>query len=216
MDLDIDLPEGCFKLRIDIENLTKDIYLQRNYGYGRMGLYSNQSFKDNEFTFTLDVERNGLNETFPRAGAFAAYVDDDCFAAVYIDAYYSNIVFYERTSGISSDRISKIKMPEGFDYKARHTIKCIRTGSQIEYYIDGTYLTTRSFISSAAKVALITEDAEARFGEVKLAVDGSEKNLSWTQKECDVRINGAKIYGSNSKKGIWLRPQPEFVLVIEK
>ena len=82
------------------------------------------------------------------------------------------------------------------------------------YYVDGSLLTTRTFENSSTKVALITEDAEARFANISLVVDGETKQLELVIKDCLVDINGKTLYSTVHKEGIWHRIKPKFVVVM--
>ncbi len=198
---------GYDKLEISAKNDSPNVYIQSAVGYGRTGLYGGSLSTDYEFSFDATVLRNGLNETFPRAGGFAAYVDNNNFAAVYIDAYYSNIVIYERRGSKSSDVTTKIKMPDGFDYYANHNIKVVRSGSTFTYYVDGNIIAERTLSLAASKVALITEDAQARFANVVRKVSGTAENISWSDYNTNVDIYGKTVYSTKVTAGVWKRPE---------
>ncbi len=204
---------GYDKLEIDAENVSPDVYIQSAVGYGRTGLYGGRLSTDYEFEFDVSVLRNGLNETFPRAGGFAAYIDDNNFAAIYIDAYYSNIVVYERRGTQSSDVTTKIKMSDDFDYYAEHRIKAVRVGRTFTYYVDGIRIATRILDIGASKVALITEDAQARFANVVRKIGGTPESIAWSAYDTNVNINGQKVYGTKVTKGVWKRPEVILKLV---
>ncbi len=207
------LVAGYESAKIKVENLSPDVYIQSATGYGRTGLYGGKLQSNYDFTFDLKVLQNGLNETFPRAGAFAGYVNDNNFAAIYIDAYYSNIVIYERLGGQSSDKTTNIKMPKDFDYFANHTIRIVRAGKTFTYYVDGEIISTRSFALGASKVALITEDAQARFSNVSRLIGGTEEKISWSKYEVGVNIYGKTIYSTKVTVGDWQRAKPKLMLV---
>ena len=214
LDLNVKLPEGTSSLKLVLTNTSKDVYYQTNTGYGRVGLLNQKGYSDYEFNVDVDVIRNGLNETFPRAGVYSAYVSEDNFHAIYIDSYYSNIVIYERTNGKSSDNVLKYKMPEGFDYKAKHNIKVVKESNTIVYYIDGQHIASRSISKTAYRVGMITEDAVARFGNISLIVDGETKETNWVQRNCLVEINGKTLYSTTYKEGIWHRIKPTFIIIM--
>lgn len=115
-----------------------------------------------------------------RAG-LAAYVDDDNFAALYLDAYYSNIVIYERVGGQRNDKTYKIKMEEDFDYSAKHTLRAVRSGENVFYFVDGELVAEHTLKLAPSKVALITEDAQARFSDVVRRIGGRVEEISWAR-----------------------------------
>ena len=214
LDVNVKLPDGTNSLKLVLTNTSKDVYYQTNTGYGRLGMINQKSYANYEFSVDVDVIRNGLNETFPRAGIYSAYVSEDCFSAIYIDSYYSNIVIYERTNGKSTDRVTKYKMPEGFDYKAKHNIKVVKQSATITYYVDDVLITSKTVEKSAYKVGMITEDAVARFGNISLIVDGETKEINWVQRNCLVEINGKTLYSTTYKEGIWHRIKPTFIIIM--
>ena len=201
---------GYDKLSVTAENTSPDVFVQSATGYGRTGLYGGSKSTEYEFSFDVTVLRNGLNETFPRAGGFAAYVSDDSFAAVYIDAYYSRMVIYERRNGRSSDVTVNIKMPDGFDYYAEHNIKVVRNGNTFRYYVDGTLIATRTLALAPSEVAIITEDAQARFANVVRKVNGSDdaEKISWRKYDINVDIKDKTAFGGTRfTQGVWKRPE---------
>lgn len=200
---------GYDKLSVTAENASPDVFLQSAVGYGRTGLYGGSKSTEYEFSFDVTVLRNGLNETFPRAGGFAAYVDDNSFAAVYVDAYYSRMVIYERRNGQSSDVTVNIKMPDGFDYFANHNIKVVRSVNVFRYYVDGMLIATRTLALAASEIALITEDAQARFANVVRKVNGSDvaEKISWRVHDINVNIKDKTAFGGTRyTEGVWKRP----------
>lgn len=216
IDVRLTLSEGTSELKFTVENVSESVYFQTNHGYGRMGMYSSMGYSGYEFSASVKVLRNGLNETFPRAGIFGAYIDDTRFSAIYIDAYYSNIVVYHRENGRSTDSTVNYRL-ENFDYKAAHVLSAVRSGREIKYYVDGEYLTSR-YLSSAyanakCKVAILTEDVEARFGSVSLKENGTAKDISWVKKNVNVDINGKNVYGTNTRSGEWSRLSPKLIMV---
>lgn len=204
---------GYEKIVITAENTSPDVFVQNAVGYGRTGLYGGKQSENYEFSFDIRVLRNGLNETFPRAGGFAAYIDDNNFAAFYVDAYYSNIVIYERSGGKPSDITTNIKMPDGFDYYADHNLKAVRRGRTFEYYVDGKLIASRTLSLGASQVALITEDAQARFANVVRTVGGELENIAWKTYDTKVDINGKTVYGTKVTQGVWKRPKTKIVFI---
>lgn len=213
-DLEAEIPEGTQSIEIAVENLSPDVYYQTATGYGRTGLYAGEASEHYEFSFDVQVIRSGLNETFPRAGGFAAYVDDDHFAAVYLDAYYGNIVIYERANGQDSDVTTNIRMPEDFDYHASHNFRIVRSGNTFTYYVDGEKIAERTLSLAASKVALITEDAVARFANVQRIVDGEAETLSFSAYNVGVNIKDKTIYSTKVTEGVWKKLAPEVVIIV--
>ncbi len=203
-------------LKLKVYNSSPCVYLQTNTGYGRAGMYSGVLADAYEFSADVKVVRNGLNETFPRAGIFGAYVNEEKFSALYIDEYYSNIVVYERTSGMSSDKVVKIAMPKDFDYTVEHNLKAVRNKTSITYYVDGQQVASRTFVSDKSSVAIITEDAVARFANVKATVGGEDKVLNLNQKNTLVEIKGTTQYSTVFENGVWSRPTVGLAVVFKK
>ena len=141
-------------------------------------------------------------------------MDDDHFAAIYVDAYYSNIVIYERENGQPSDNTIKIDMGEGFDYDAPHLIRAEREGNCFRYYVDGELIAERTMNLAPSSVALITEDAQARFDRVSRTLDGVGENLTWKQYDVGVNINGKTVYSTKVTEGVWARPEQRLVFVL--
>ena len=206
--------EGYSGLKITAENTSPDVYTQTAVGYGRTGLYGGAASENYDFSFDVRVLRNGLNETFPRAGGFAAYVDDDNFAALYLDAYYSNIVIYERVGGQRNDKTYKIKMEEDFDYSAKHTLRAVRSGENVFYFVDGELVAEHTLKLAPSKVALITEDAQARFSDVVRRIGGRVEEISWRAYNVGVNIYGKNVYSTKVTQGVWARVKPRLQLVL--
>ena len=204
---------GYEKLTVNAKNTSPNVYVQSAVGYGRTGLYGGRLSADYEFSFDICVLRNGLNETFPRAGGFAAYVDDNNFAAFYIDAYYSNFVIYERSGGRTSDRTVNIKMSDSFDYYANHNLKVVRRGNKFDYFVDGKLITTRTLALGDSRIALITEDAQARYANVVRTVGGERENIVWKTYDTKVDIYGKTVYGTKVTQGVWKRPKTKLVFI---
>ncbi len=205
---------GCESVTVVAQNVSADVYTQSALGYGRIGLYGGKNVTDYAFSADVTLVRNGLNETYPRAGLFAGYVDDNQFLAFYIDAYYSNIVIYERTNGQSSDKTTNIKMEAGFDYYAEHSLKVVRSGNHFAFYVDGKLVDERTVALGPSKIALITEDAMARFANVTRIIAGAEESITWSQKSVNVNIYGATIYSTRVTQGLWERIKPRLQIVL--
>ena len=212
-DIELSLPDGCTEISVKVTNTTPTMHIQRGTGYGRHALMSSLTYDDYSFEASVKVIRSGLNETFPRAGIFAAYQSDNCFAAFYIDDYYNNIVVYERTKGVASDKVYNYKMSDDFDYSAAHLLKVVREGKSISYYVDGTLVVKRDFVAGKSKIGIITEDAEARFTALKLDCGGALQNLTLRKRTSLVDIKGLKVAGTVASSSDFTSPKPSIIII---
>jgi hypothetical protein len=212
--LEANIPESATSLYIKYINNSEIVINQTATGYGRIGLYCGVASTNYVFTTDVKIIRSGLNETYPRAGIMAAYINDNNFSAFYIDAYYKNIVIYNRSGSISSDITQKYKMDDSFDYSISHNLKVIRNGNAIEYYVDDILIDTLSTTLAASNNALITEDAVARFGNVSRENSGYE-NLIYTMHDTTVNINDTIMFGGNIiTEGKWQGLIPEIITIV--
>ena len=84
-------------------------------------------------------------------------------------------------------------MPSDFDYKLTHNLTVCRQGNQFHYYVDNLYLTSRTFNIGNSWVAIITEDAVARFANVRYRVNntGDPIKVVWVTRKAEFfNING--------------------------